>query len=279
MFAKASFLVSNTDIPQGGRLVSEKRMVSDLYVFDLETFRWEKLVASPEDDVPRPRYFHSADSCKRHVFARGLNCLTGGITGNNQLIIFGGMSNQPESTNPDELCVLNDVRFFDLTTGRWLPPVASIPQPDSLLPRARYAHLSSITADRLFIIGGQDFYNTWLDDVCVYDLLGKAWVQRRDYPRHCGTYRSVAVASNMVVRTPSDDLPASRNPSTIARSGVQFKSDKTTLPPNPEDYTTSETLIHLPYSATPTEEHPSDIHLYSNYNVCDYRSYFPAFAS
>jgi hypothetical protein len=49
---------------QGGRLVTERRMVSDLYVFDLETFVWEKLMPFPEDDVPEPRYFHSAETCK-----------------------------------------------------------------------------------------------------------------------------------------------------------------------------------------------------------------------
>jgi hypothetical protein len=53
-----------SDILQGGRLVTERRMVSDLYVFDLATFNWEKIPDFPEDDVPRPRYFHSADTCE-----------------------------------------------------------------------------------------------------------------------------------------------------------------------------------------------------------------------
>lgn len=39
-------------------------MVSDLYAFDLETYVWEKIAPLPEDDVPKPRYFHSADTCK-----------------------------------------------------------------------------------------------------------------------------------------------------------------------------------------------------------------------
>ena len=36
------------------------------------------------------------------------------ITGNNHLIVFGGMAIQPLSDNPEDLCVLNDVRMFDL---------------------------------------------------------------------------------------------------------------------------------------------------------------------
>lgn len=189
--------------------------------------------------------------------------------GHNQLIIFGGMSNQPDSPNPDELCVLNDVRFFDLSTRHWLPPIQAPVPPgnESLIPRSRYAHLSSITADRLFIIGGQDFYNTWLDDVCVYDLPGKAWVQRREYPRHCGTYRSVAVASNHVVRLPQEEH--ARKPSSIlGPSGSRFRDEKTIPAPPGLEGTPPDSMVHLPYSTTPSEDHPANIYLYSNYNVC-----------
>ncbi|KAF9464161.1 regulatory protein ral2 [Collybia nuda] len=235
----------------GGRLVTERKMVSDLYVFDLESFNWERVPISPEDEVPRARYFHSADAW------------------NDQLIIFGGMSNQPDSLNPDELCVLNDVRFFDLSSRRWLPPSqSSLSTPDSHAPRARYAHLSSVTADRLFIIGGQDFNNTWLDDVCVYDLPKKAWVQRRDYPRHCGTYRSVAVASHSSVRQPQEEIRNSQSSSTLGPPGQRFGPDSGSQSA-PPDFTPTESLVHLPYSAPPSEDHPSDIYLYSNYNFTD----------
>ncbi|KAJ6508565.1 hypothetical protein C8R45DRAFT_859667, partial [Mycena sanguinolenta] len=230
----------------GGRLVTERRMVADLYVFDLETYNWEKIHPFPEDDVPRARYFHSVD------------------TWNNQLIVFGGMSNEPDSPNPDELCVLNDVRFFDIATRHWIPP-SRLPTPENLLPRARYAQLSSVTGDRLFIIGGQDFYNTWLDDVCVYDLLAKTWSERRDYPRHCGSYRSVAVSSTQCVRFPKDEMRA-------ASSGTRF-----TDAPN-EDVTSPDSLTHLPYSAAPNDEHPSDIYLYSNYNFTDVKRELEAFS-
>ena len=49
---------------QGGRLVTERRMVSDLFVFDLETFVWQRVPPNPGDDVPGARYFHSTDSCE-----------------------------------------------------------------------------------------------------------------------------------------------------------------------------------------------------------------------
>ncbi|KAF9267311.1 regulatory protein ral2 [Marasmius fiardii PR-910] len=239
----------------GGRLVTERKMVSDLYVFDLESFVWEKIQPFPEDDVPRPRYFHSADAW------------------NNQLIIFGGMSNQPDSHNPDELCVLNDVRFFDLSTRHWiLPSQFPTPVSETFVPRARYAHLSSVTADRLFIIGGQDFFNTWLDDICVYDLLGKTWVQRRDYPRHCGTYRSVAVASNLCVRRPHEEK---RDSSNLGAPGTRFRNTDT---PTQADFTPTDSLVHLPYSTAPTEDFPSNIYLYSNYNFTDVKRELEVFS-
>ena len=175
------------------------------------------------------------------------------------------MSNQPDSINPDELCVLNDVHFYNFSTRRWLPAIPNPPS-DPFLPRARYAHLSSVTADRLFIIGGQDFFNTWLDDVCVFDLITRTWVQRRDYPRHCGTYRSVAVSSHNVVRSPQDEMQASLTSSTLGPDGSRFKLSKS-ISSSSEDITPSENLMHLPYSSPPTEDHPSDIYLYSNYNV------------
>jgi len=178
------------------------------------------------------------------------------------------MSKRPESQNPEELCVLNDVRFFDLKAGRWLP---QDPAPSSIrkdfIPRSRYAHVSSVTTDRLFIIGGQDFSNTWMDDICVYDLKKRAWVQRRNYPRHCGTYRSVAMSSPVVARSPQEEVHAGYATSTLNQAGSKFFRSKS----NPEvghcETTPSSNLVHLPFSSPPNDDHPSEIYLYSNHNV------------
>ncbi|KAA1469937.1 galactose oxidase [Dentipellis sp. KUC8613] len=231
----------------GGRLVTERRMVSDLFVFDLETLNWERINTPPDDDLPGPRYFHSAD------------------TWNNYLIIFGGMGVKPDAENADDLCVLNDVRFYDLSTRRWMPSSWSHPfdNPSIPMPKARYAHLSSVSGDRLFIIGGQDLSNVWLDDVYVYDLHNRAWVQRRDYPRHCGTYRSVAVAASLRVRLPQEELKNSN----AGPSKPFFRADAGSS--SPSAMTSSASLSHLPYSAPATDEFPNDIYLYSNYNFTD----------
>jgi hypothetical protein len=192
------------------------------------------------------------------------------FAGNNQLIIFGGMGNKPNSSTSEDLCVLNDIRFLDLSTMHWLPASSTNgtsldTSAEALVPKPRYAHLTSVTADRLFIIGGQDLSNIWLDDVYVYDLLGKAWVQRRDFPHHCGTYRSVAVSANSRVRLPQKEPRATDNTAILGSPGSRFRSDKPS--PSSQEFTPTESLVHLPYSAAPTDDFPNDIYLYSNYNV------------
>lgn len=175
------------------------------------------------------------------------------------------MAIKPQSDNPEDLCVLNDVRLFDLTTKRWLSSSSTSGEssPASFIPNARYAHLSSVTADRLFIIGGQDLNNVWLDDVYIYDLLAKSWVQRRDYSRHCGTYRSVAVTAEMRVRLPQEEVGTSQSSSKLGPAGTRLRANASST----SNGTQPESLIHLAYAAPPTEEYPCDIFLFSNYNV------------
>ncbi|KAG2155958.1 uncharacterized protein EDB93DRAFT_1079960 [Suillus bovinus] len=249
----------------GGRLVTERRMVSDLYVFDLETFVWEKITPSTDDDIPAARYFHSTE------------------TWNNQLIVFGGMGSTPNSSNPEDLCVLNDVRFFDLSIMHWLPATATNSHPasaesgaETLVPKPRYAHLSSVSADRLFVIGGQDLSNVWLDDIYVYDLLGRAWVQRRSFPHHCGTYRSVAVSANQRVRIPQEEVHSTDTTTILGSPGARFRPEKS--PASAQAFTSSDSLVHMPYSAPPTDNFPNDIYLYSNYNFTDVKREFEVFS-
>lgn len=223
-------------------------MVSDLYVFDLETFVWEKVDPGPNDDVPGARYFHSADAY------------------GDSLVLFGGMGYV--SPDSEELCVLNDVRIFDLKTRRWRPasPQATLP-PDAPthIPRSRYAHLSSVTSDRLFIIGGQDMTNVWLDDIHVFDLVKMAWVQRQDYQRHCGTYRSVAVSGKLRVRLPQEEQRGDSSSGLLGPPGSRFRAEG--VPAPSPSRVISDEIQHLSYSANPTPEFPNDILLYSNYNV------------
>lgn len=228
----------------------------------MDNFVWEQIPNLREDGIPPPRYFHSADACLSvvsHFLPRIYDLL-----GNNHLIVFGGMSSQPDSVNPEELCVLNDIHFFNLTTRQWLPAPVS-PELDSSIPRGRYAHLSAVSGDKLFIIGGQDFHNTWLDDVCMFDFVTQKWTQQH-YPRHCGTYRSVAVSSPTIIRMPEEEISTRHPPSGSGQTNAQPVSARPIT--GPSETTSSENLIHLPYLSAPSMNHPSDIYLYSNYNVC-----------
>lgn len=165
-----------------------------------------------------------------------------------------------QSDNPEDLCVLDDVRLFDLATFRWVSSREF--SPTTPVPKARYAHLSSVTANRLFVIGGQDLNNVWLDDIHVYDLQRGEWIIRRDYPRHCGTYRSVAVTGNKRVRLPQEER---RNTAPLGPPGTRFNAHVGAV--STPDVTQSDSLVHIPYSADPTDDYPCDIFLFSNYNV------------
>lgn len=197
------------------------------------------------------------------------------------------MGHKPDAASSDDLVVLNDVRFFDITTFRWLPAEPHSPATDGaadpidpvtstnesrneFIPRARYAHLSSVSGARLYVVGGQDLQNAWLDDICVYDLRAHRWAARRPYPRHAGTYRSVAVAAQLRVRDHSrekaEDRTALNSDSNLGPPGGRFSVDRRPSSGKGE-YTPSENLVHLPYSTEPTEDYPNEIFLYSNYNV------------
>ncbi|KAH7106901.1 galactose oxidase [Auriculariales sp. MPI-PUGE-AT-0066] len=230
----------------GGRLVSERKMVSDMYVFELKTFVWTKLDNSTDSNVPSPRYFHSMDLW------------------NNHLVIFGGMGYKAGAQTVDDYCVLDDMHFFDIASQTWLAPVEPSDESVPFIPRARYAHLSAVTGNHLYVIGGQDLSNVWLDEIHILDLVSQQWIHRSRYTRHCGTYRSVLVSSPFRVRNPQQENVALPGP-----IGARFRSPN--RPPSPDSLlcTPSNNLQHLPYSADPTEEFPSEILLYSNYNFTD----------
>lgn len=78
MYAPLSFIqcLSDSDLTslaKGGRLVAERRMVTDIYMFDIETFTWEKIPQAPDPDQPRARYFHSTDACEFQTLALRLS--------------------------------------------------------------------------------------------------------------------------------------------------------------------------------------------------------------
>ncbi|CAG8702695.1 8413_t:CDS:1 [Dentiscutata erythropus] len=161
-----------------GRLVSSRRMTNELYVLDLCTFVWTRIYDT-EKKAPKPRYFHSANQF------------------NNSIVIFGGMGYS--RTSDDGLCVLDDVSIFDLDTFSWIHPTIS---PSDFAPRPRYAHLASVTANKLVVIGGQDMSNYYIEETNVLDLINMIWIYSQSFEKHCGAYRSVAVSSTYRTNLP-----------------------------------------------------------------------------
>ncbi|QRW27604.1 hypothetical protein RhiXN_02199 [Rhizoctonia solani] len=106
---------------------------------------------------------------------------------------------------------------------------------------------TTFSGDQLYIIGGQDMANAWLDDIHVFDLPSRTWVARVPYPRHCGTYRSVAVCAPERVVNP-------------ARISANIHDD---TPSNQDE------LIELPFTSDTSAQSPNSIYLYSNHNFTD----------
>ncbi|CCG81478.1 putative Regulatory protein Ral2 [Taphrina deformans PYCC 5710] len=160
-----------------GRLVTSRILTSSIYALDLETFVWRHIeVTIPTR--PAPRYFHSAN-----------------VHGSS-IVIFGGMSTNPEG---DGFCVLNDVAIFDTTTEQWtLGPEADLDPP----LRPRYAHLSSVSAGKLVVLGGQDKQNEYLEDAAIFNLTQVRWEGVYALGKQCGAYRSLSVTSTLQTREP-----------------------------------------------------------------------------
>ncbi|KAG9284694.1 hypothetical protein G9A89_002925 [Geosiphon pyriformis] len=161
-----------------GRLVSSRRMTNELYILDLKTYVWTRFM-DYEKRAPKPRYFHSANQYQ------------------NKIVFFGGMGYSRASS--DGLCVLDDITIFDLDTYSWV-----VPQISSSIssPRARYAHLASVTANKLVVIGGQDLTNSYIEEINVLDLEQCIWTSSKPFEKQCGTYRSLAVSSTSNTNLP-----------------------------------------------------------------------------
>lgn len=157
---------------------------NNVWVLDLPTLVWSLLFSPPgnESDVvaPEPRYFHTASNYK-----------------DESVIIFGGLS--PED-GTGERC-LDDIAIFDLIKRQWRVPVMS---EGVEIPRKRYAHVATISRDRLVVAGGETRFNGMkstpqnLQDLHVFDVPTETWVFSRTFGTeedHIGYYRSVIATS------------------------------------------------------------------------------------
>ncbi|KAI7898097.1 uncharacterized protein BX663DRAFT_526205 [Cokeromyces recurvatus] len=148
----------------GGRLVSSRQMINELYILNLDSFIWTH---HNTQNAPQARYFHST-SLFHH-----------------KLVVFGGMSSYQQG-----LCALDDICIFDLDSMSWQYP--NIP-PSIYAPQARYAHLAVIcSSNKLVIMGGQDMSNQYINEMNIFDLTTLCWVQANTMPHQYGAYRAVA---------------------------------------------------------------------------------------
>ena len=96
------------------------------------------------------------DPCKPQKSVRN-GSQTDAYTGEDKLICFGGMSDSEPTS------VHNDLWVFNCATRKWISQSlfdASLEAQHELIPLPRYAHLSAVSAGKLFISGGQQSDNS-----------------------------------------------------------------------------------------------------------------------
>ncbi|KAG0276208.1 hypothetical protein BGZ95_007843 [Linnemannia exigua] len=180
----------------GGRLIQNRQMTNSLFVLNLNDFHWQNVSeivnvapkraigdpgAEDENEMgapPTERYFHSANAYKSTI------------------VIFGGMGPSSSGTTegqPQDLVVFDDIKILDLELLQWRQVrIPSSPH----APKPRYAHLSSVSGNKLVIIGGQDINNQYIEEVSVLDLDSLQWIASMPFEKHCGSYRSIAVSGS-----------------------------------------------------------------------------------
>lgn len=233
-----------------GRLVSSRKMTNHLRVLDLKTLEWTRHIPPPNSDKPpKPRYFHSAN-----VY-------------NNSIVYFGGMGYSRVSA--DGLCVLDDVAVFDITTMCWQRPEIN---PSLFAPRPRYAHLASIAEDKLIVIGGQDMNNNYLGEINILDLKTWEWVQVKNFDKHVGAYRSVAVTTPPGTRLPmmlKDSM--GEEPFNITDTEGEHGKESSAQGAGAGGVVTNHraSLVRQYGQSLQGPQDPSPIYLYTNYNFAD----------
>ncbi|KAI9475739.1 MAG: hypothetical protein EXX96DRAFT_574453 [Benjaminiella poitrasii] len=235
-----------------GRLATSRKMTNYLYILDLNTLCWTRHIPPPDSDKPpKARYFHSTS-----------------VYNNKHIIVFGGMGYSRVST--DGLCVLDDISILDIETMCWRKP--SI-QPSLYSPQPRYAHLSTISEDKLLVIGGQDLENNYIDEMNILNLKTWEWEQMKSLEKHVGAYRSISVKAPSGARFPAAaaTLNLMNNINNNNNSNNDDINDETDNDTSNEDNSNNCRRISAvrPSSVQATTDEISSIYLYTNYNFAD----------
>lgn len=242
----------------GGRLVSNRQMVNDLYELNVQTLEWTRLspmnanTAGPSNGrlrQPQPRYFHSSNLWQ------------------GKIIVFGGMGyvNGQES---NDLCVLNEVVAYDINLQRW---EFDFIKPSTMTPQPRYAHLSAATSESsIIIIGGQDMANKYVEEINILDLKLRQWTHKQVYRKQRGSYRSLAVESQWSVAESDallEPVKQQQQSNGLQRSALASANEKA------GGLLSTSNMKFLPMSVQVRDEKgnlkPFPVYLYTNYNFTD----------
>lgn len=172
--------------------------------------------------------------------------------GQDCLVVFGGRSVRRLGRTYESFD-LDDLQLFHIPSQRWHSKSQSPPSsPNTFTPHPRYAHISAVSGNQLYIFGGQDINDQFLDEILVCDLPARSWVAQHGYPTHVGRYRSISVSSSISVQSlgADDDADSGIDGGSIGRGGGPNRRVSK--------------LTHLPYTKHHTLEDPPGVCLFTN---------------
>lgn len=142
----------------------------DVFVLNLETMAWNKLVTTGQD--PGPRDSHTA------------------VLVEQKMIIFGGTN----GTNK-----VNDVHVLDLKTREW-----SRPHCKGIAPSPRESHTATLCGNKKLVIfgGSGEGGANYLNDLHVLDLKTMSWTSPQvngDIPVPRDSHSAVAIENKLIV--------------------------------------------------------------------------------
>jgi hypothetical protein len=116
----------------------------------------------------------------------------------NKIYVIGGRTNSIDPGNPDPADVLSTVYEFDPSSNTWTRR-ADIPSPREGEIPGRNRMTTAVVGDNIYMIGGANYPDRWLDTVQVYTPASNSWESLNWMPTRQGELASAVVGDTIYV--------------------------------------------------------------------------------
>eukprot|EP00850_Spirogloea_muscicola_P001011 SM000004S14881 [mRNA] locus=s4:19787:23592:+ [translate_table: standard] len=148
--------------------------LSDLYILDTTNNTWSQPL--PQGTPPAPREGHCAALVGQRIY------------------VFGGCGKAGAGSDDT---YFNDIHILDTETITWTKAT-----PKGMLPAPRDSHTCNSWGKYLVVMGGEDFQNSYLNDVWLFDTEAGSWSMVEvtgDIPAPRAGHSAVVVGKHLLV--------------------------------------------------------------------------------